>query len=68
MHMPIKLAWGLNYIPFFSESREGSGETVRMHSIILAFTDRICDKNQALVNWPIKFGLRLHLHPFFRVQ
>ena len=55
MHMPIKLDWGLNYIPFFSESREGTGETVRMHSLVLAFTARICDKNQVLVNWLLKF-------------
>ena len=29
---------------------------------------RICDKYQTFLNWPIQFGLSLHLHPFFLLR
>ena len=33
-----------------------------------ARSSRICDKYQTFLNWPIKFGLSLHLHPFFLLR
>ena len=33
------------------ESREESGETVRLHRLVLAFAAPICDKYHNLMNW-----------------
>ena len=46
MHWPLKFGLMLELYHFLSESREGSGETVRMNSLVCAFTACICDKDQ----------------------
>ena len=42
----------LHLCPYFvCASSEGSGETVWMRNLARAFTSRICDKSQILMNW-----------------
>ena len=55
------------FLLFSAISYKGSGETVRMCRLACCFAARICDKYLNHMIWPMKFGLSLHLHPFFLV-
>ena len=47
---------------------KGPGDTAQMLSLACFSAAHIFDKYQTFLNWPIKFDLSLHLHPFFLVQ